>query len=128
MEPAISVQSFSGSFWVPQVAFKHAGALHTDLSRQRVTEQKPPIFKNDHKLGLAHLSLSILSIVLHFRNVYQLHHGAGQRSADMSWQRHIHMLFEDTINDMVGEYDTAQPVLQSPGMEKVHPAVHSVWP
>lgn len=84
MQPAVAVQSNCGCFWVPQVASEHTGALHTDLRRRAVSQQKPQLSKTHHRLGLAHLSFSVLSVVLHIRDVNQLHHGARQRSADVS--------------------------------------------
>lgn len=37
--------------------------------------------------GLAHLPISVFSVVVHLGYVNQLHHGAGQRGTDMTWWR-----------------------------------------
>lgn len=119
MEPAITIQSYSGSFWVLQVASEHAGASHTDLMGQTMSQQKPQPPKTRHRLGEAHFSLSVLSVVLHIRDVDQLHHGAGQRSPDVSWgkrkkekKRHLPVV-RDTISahcSRMGSGVTCAPV------------------
>lgn len=100
MQPAITVQSFSCSFWVPQVASEHTGALHTDLKGTKPREESAgtKTINGNHILRLADLSLSFLSIVVHFRDVYQLHHGTGQRSTNVSCWRQIRVPTEGWIN------------------------------
>lgn len=89
MKPAVTVQGFSRPVWVLQVASEHTGATNADLTQKKgvrsVSRQLMVyMFISDYILRLAHLSLSVLSVVLHVRDINHLHHGTGQRSADMT--------------------------------------------
>lgn len=81
----------SGSLWT------HWGLAYR--SDETNNESSEATTKTHHRLGLTHLSLSVLSVVLHIRDVNQLHHGAGQRSTDVSWKkRHVCKLDQDKIS------------------------------
>lgn len=70
----------SGSLWT------HWGlAYRSDGTNNESAE--PQLSKTHHRLGVAHFSLSVLGVVLHIRDVYQLHHGAWERSPDVSWKK-----------------------------------------
>lgn len=84
VQPAVSVQGLGGPLWVPQVPPEHTGASHADLHADGGRSAHRTPLQMKQREGSAHLSFPVLGVVIHLRNVDQLHHGAGQGGADVA--------------------------------------------
>lgn len=80
-EPRRSSPGPSGILWTHwDLAYRSDGTGQWEESARLI---------NPYRMisGLAHLPISVLSVVVHLGYVHQLHHGAGQRGTDMTWWR-----------------------------------------